>query len=333
MAKTVEQIANDLNLSVTTVRLVLSGKAQKYRISEKTQTRINEHVERYGYTLNHSARSLKLNKTETLGLIVPNISNVFFATLAEKLELRCRRSGYQLTISCSYDDVDYENQLVHALMARNVDGLFIVPTTLENQQHHLRQVKKPLVLLDRDFRFTDNALVESHNAEGGEILTRNLLEAGKTPLWFLLGNTVLPSINDRLQGYLTALKQQGITHQEWVCEGPDNTPEEGHNLMTRLIESHGVPQAFIASSLPVLEGAIRAIRDKAGSVPVDLNIGTFDEHPMLGFLANNVWSMQQDEDAWAENAFQMMQSAIEGHPVKETVRVDMRLKKRTASNL
>lgn len=87
MAKTVEQIAKDLNLSVTTVRLVLSGKAEQYRISVKTQSRINEHVERFGYTLNHSARSLKLNKTETLGLIVPNISNVFFATLAEKLEL------------------------------------------------------------------------------------------------------------------------------------------------------------------------------------------------------------------------------------------------------
>ena len=74
MAKTVEQIASDLNLSVTTVRLVLNGKAEQYRISVKTQTRINEYVERYGYIINHSARSLKLNKTDTLGLIVPNIS-------------------------------------------------------------------------------------------------------------------------------------------------------------------------------------------------------------------------------------------------------------------
>jgi len=329
MAKTVEQIANDLNLSVTTVRLVLGGKAEQYRISVKTQARINEHVERYGYTLNHSARSLKLNKTDTLGLIVPNISNVFFATLAEKLELRCRRAGYLLAISCSYDDVDYENQLVHALMARNVDGLFVAPSTLENQQHHLRQVKKPLVLLDRDFRFTDNALVESNNTDGGETLTRHLLEAGKTPLWFLVGDTALPSINDRLQGYLAALRQQGINHQDWVCEGPDNTPDGGHHLMAQLIAAQGVPHAFIASSLPVLEGAIRAIRDQLGTVPVDINIGTFDEHPMLGFLANNVWSMQQDEDAWAENAFQVMQSAIEGKPVKETVRVNMRLVKRT----
>lgn len=329
MAKTVEQIANDLNLSVTTVRLVLNGKAEQYRISVKTQTRINEHVERYGYTLNHSARSLKLNKTETLGLIVPNISNVFFATLAEKLELRCRRSGYQLTLSCSYNDVDYENQLVHALMARNVDGLFVAPSSLENQQHHLRQVKKPLVLLDRDFRFTDNALVESNNTDGSEILTRNLLDAGKSPVWFLVGDPALPSINDRLDGYLKALQHQGITHADWVCEGPDNSPEEGYRQMSHLMETHDVPQAFIASSLPMLEGAIRAIRDKLGVVPPDINIGTFDEHPMLGFLSNNVWSMQQDEDTWAEKAFDIMQRAIEGTPVKETVRVNMKLVKRT----
>lgn len=329
MAKTVEQIANDLNLSVTTVRLVLNGKAEQYRISVKTQTRINEHVERYGYTLNHSARSLKLNKTETLGLIVPNISNVFFATLAEKLELRCRRSGYQLTLSCSYNDVDYENQLVHALMARNVDGLFIAPSSLENQQHHLRQVKKPLVLLDRDFRFTDNALVESNNTDGSEILTRNLLDAGKSPVWFLVGDPALPSINDRLEGYLKALQHQGITHADWVCEGPNNSPEEGYRQMSHLMEAHDVPQAFIASSLPMLEGAIRAIRDKLGVVPPDINIGTFDEHPMLGFLSNNVWSMQQDEDTWAEKAFDIMQRAIEGTPVKETVRVNMKLVKRT----
>ncbi|MFY3807829.1 LacI family transcriptional regulator, partial [Escherichia coli] len=96
--------------------------------------------------------------------------------------LRCRRSGYQLMISCTYNDVDYENKLVKALIARNVDGLFIVPSTLENQQHHLRQIQKPLVLLDRDFGFTDNALVESHNEAGGDELARNMLAERKMPL-------------------------------------------------------------------------------------------------------------------------------------------------------
>ena len=90
-----------------------------------------------------------------------------------------------------------------------------------------------------------------------------------------------------------------------------------------------MPQAFIASSLPVLEGAIHAFRDKLGIIPADINIGTFDEHPMLGFLANNVWSMQQDEDTWAEKAFELMQRAIDGEAVNETAKVDMKLVKRS----
>lgn len=327
MAKTVEQIATDLNLSVTTVRLVLGGKAEQYRISLKTQARINEYVAHYGYTINHSARSLKLNKTETLGLIIPCISNVFFATLAEKLELRCRRSGFQLMISCTYNDVDYENKLVNALIARNVDGLFIAPATLENQQHHLRKVKKPMVLLDRDFKFTDNALVESNNFAGGMTLTEAMLNASNAPLWFLVGDRQLPSIQDRLAGYLHAVKQHQLA-SSWIAEYPDNTPEGGAQMMRDLITEHGVPNAFIASSLPVLEGAIKELREQCGAIPADINIGTFDEHPMLGFLSNNVWSMQQDEDSWAEKAFEFMQQAIDGRPEKRTEQVTMKLIKR-----
>lgn len=327
MAKTVEQIANDLNLSVTTVRFVLGGKAEQYRISLKTQARINAYVERYGYTINHSARSLKLNKTDTLGLIIPCISNVFFATLAEKLELRCRRSGFQLMISCTYNDVDYENKLVKALIARNVDGLFIAPATLENQQHHLRQVKKPLVLLDRDFKFTDNALVESNNFAGGVTLTDAMLNAREAPLWFLVGDKQLPSIHDRLAGYLHAVEQHPQATPR-VAENPDNTPTGGAQMMRSIIAGHGVPRAFIASSLPVLEGAIRELRAHCGAIARDINIGTFDEHPMLGFLSNNVWSMQQDEDNWAEKAFELMQQAIDGTPAKRTEQVTMKLIKR-----
>lgn len=126
--------------------------------------------------------------------------------------------------------------------------------------------------------------------------------------------------------------KKGITHRDWVREGPVNTPEGGYVIMEKLIEEQGCPQAFIASSLPVLEGAVRAIRDRLGAVPPEINIGTFDEHPMLGFLANNVWSMQQDENAWAEKAFEMMLSAIEERPVKKTVKVEMKLIKRIRKN-
>lgn len=332
MAKTIEEISKDLDLSVTTVRLVLSNKATQYRISTKTQNRIKQYVERYDYTINYSARSLKLNKTDTLGLIVPCISNVFFATLAEKLELCCRDFGYQLMISCSYNDVDYENKLVSALISRNVDGLFIAPSTLENQQHHLRKVKKPLVFLDRDFKFSNNSLVASDNIDGGEKLTSAMLQAGKTPLWFLLADTMLPSISDRITGYKNALKQHHTGRKNWILEGDNNTPDGGEKLMRDLITRQGIPRAFISSSLPLLEGAINALCKYSGNIPPEINIGTFDEHPMLGFLANNVWSVQQDENSLAGQAFSLMQQAMSGASCNRNIKVPMTLIKRSRAH-
>lgn len=185
-----------------------------------------------------------------------------------------------------------------------------------------------MVLLDCDFKYTDNALVESNNIFGGEKLTQNIFEAGQAPVWFLLGDAGLLSISDCLTGYLNALAKKGITYCDWVREGLVNTLEGGYVIMEKLIEEQGCLQAFIALFLLVLEGAVCAICDCFGAVLLEINIGTFDEHFMLGFFANNVWLMQQDENAWAEKAFEMMLSAIEERLVKKTVKVGMKLIKR-----
>ncbi|WKV49157.1 LacI family DNA-binding transcriptional regulator [Dickeya fangzhongdai] len=312
MAKTVEQIASALKLSVTTVRLVLNGKAEQYRISAKTQQRIHQYVTEYGYTVNHVARSLKLNKTETLGLIVPRLSNLFFSTLAEKLETRCREVGYQLMISCSYSDPQYENRLVEALLQRNVDGLFVVPSTLQSAQHHAKVVKKPLVLLDRDFGIDQLPLVMSDNLQGGAALTEAMLAAQPAaPLFFMAGDVQQPAIRDRLRGYRQSVQQAGLTPA--VLEASHNRREDGMLMMEQFLRQHDAPPpAFIASSLPVLEGMLSVVRERYGYIPAHINIGTFDEHAMLGFLPNTLWSMRQNEDAWTEQAFAAMQQALNG---------------------
>ncbi|ACS87669.1 LacI family DNA-binding transcriptional regulator [Musicola paradisiaca] len=312
MAKTVEQIASELNLSITTVRLVLNGKAERYRISAKTQQRIHQYVTEHGYTVNHVARSLKLNKTDTLGLIVPRLSNLFFSTLAEKLETRCREVGYQLMISCSYSDPQYENKLVEALLQRNVDGLFVVPSSLQSVQHHARVVKRPLVLMDRDFGIEHLPLVMSDNLQGGAQLTQAMLaEQPAAPLFFMAGDARQPAIRDRLLGYQQSVQTAGLTPQ--VLEASHNRREDGMVMMEQFLQQYAAPPpAFIASSLPVLEGMLSVVRERYGYIPVHINIGTFDEHAMLGFLSNKIWSMRQNEDAWAEQAFAAMQQALNG---------------------
>ncbi|MEX2951984.1 LacI family DNA-binding transcriptional regulator [Serratia fonticola] len=334
MAKTVEQIATALNISITTVRLVLNNKAQQYRISSKTQARINAYVAEHGYTVNHTARSLKLNKTETLGLIIPRLSNVFFSTLAEKLEIRCREAGYQLMICCTYSDLKHENRLVEALVARNVDGLFVVPSSLQSQKHHMKRSTKPLVLLDRDFGIPDVSLVVSDNQRGSAALTEAMFDAGQTPLFFMAGDVGQPTIKERMSGYEAVLATRGIADtRQWIMEAAHNRREDGEMLMRTFLEHHhSAPPAFIASSLPVLEGALSVLRSHFGYIPSEINIGTFDEHPMLGFLSNNIWSVRQNEDAWVEKAFGAMQQALKGEGQSQRAIIPMTLLHRQRAN-
>lgn len=330
MAKTVEQIANALNLSITTVRLVLNEKADRYRISSKTQQRITQYVEKHGYTVNHTARSLKLNKTDTLGLIIPRLSNLFFSTLAEKLEIRCREAGYQLMISCTYSDVKRENKLVEALLQRNVDGLFVAPSSRQSQLHHLKIAHRPLVVLDRDFGLDDVPLVVSDNLHGGAQLAGAMLaHNGGGPLFFMAGDARQPAIKERLQGYQQALRAHGVKEKDgaaWVLKADHNRREDGIEMMRQFFACYDcAPHAFIASSLPVLEGGLSALRARYGAIPADIDIGTFDEHAMLGFLSNNLWSMRQDEDAWAQQAFGAMHRALQGEPAAMRAVIPMTL--------
>ena len=324
MAKTVEQVARALEISITTVRLVLGGKAEQYRISAKTQQRINDYIAENGLVVNHIARSLKLNKTETLGLVIPRLSNLFFSTLAEKLEACCRQAGYQLMIACTYSDSEHENSLVEGLLARNVDGLFVVPSTRETQLHHQKVARKrPLVLLDRDFGESDVSLVVSDNYNGSKKLVQAMTQAvDVSPIFFIAGDTQQPSIQRRLQGYLSELP----AGKEWILSASHNRQEEGKQLMLDFLRQHREPpKAFIASSLPILEGTLSALRETYGFIPSDIPIGTFDEHQMLGFLPNAVWAMRQDEDAWAQHAFHLMQQKLQGENADVKITVPMTL--------
>lgn len=139
-------------------------------------------------------------------------------------------------ISCTYNDVGLRKQAGQSPDGAQRGRLVYRSLDAGKPAASFAADPKPLVLLDRDFGFTDNALVESHN-EAGDELARNMLAERKTPLWFLVGDTALPSITDRLNGYLQALKTAGIHHREWVIEGPDNTPEGGYALMDSLIDS------------------------------------------------------------------------------------------------
>lgn len=314
MAKKIEEIASDLDISVTTVRLVLNGRADKYRISLKTQNKINDYITKHGYVLNHAARSLKLNKSESLGLIIPRLSNPYFSHLAELLELKCQLAGYQLMTCCTYSDPKREMKLVDTLLSRNVDGLFIAPASLKAQQSHLKLSSKPIVIIDRDFGCRDVSVVISNNEEASEKLTSEMIRHGAVPQLFLAGDDKQPSIKDRIKGYQTAMKNAGLkSNKDGILKEGHNSFEDGKKIMMCYLEKNeSLPPAFITSSLPLLEGALDVISEKFGRIPSELNIGTFDSHPMLKCLTNRIWTARQNEERIVQLAFDSMMLSLEG---------------------
>jgi len=318
IGKTISEIAEDTGVSTTTVKLVVNGQATRYRIAKKTQEKIRNYVDEHGIIINQAARSLKLKKTHTLGLVVPRLTNIFFSLMTEWLEHECVQKGYQLITVCTDSDPVKEQEVTKNLIERGVDGLFIVSSSKEQQDLTANNIiNKPVLFLDRDFKVAGQSTVVSDNYFGFFELSKTILKKSISEIYVICGDSELPSIKDRLQGFVDGHHQLQLPlTSNWMRSVSHNRFQDGYEGMSKLIhELNRLPEAVVFSSLPILEGGLHFIKRHYGVIPHSLVIGTFDDHTMLDFLPNTIISVQQDAKAIAKYASSMMNSAID----KETI--------------
>lgn len=318
MAKTVEEIAKDLGVSITTVRLVINGQAQKYRISANTQKKIEDYVARHGYVLNHAARSLKLRRSDAIGFVVPDLANAFFARLMAELEILCRDRDLVLLTASTHEDPALEDRAIESLLSRGVDGLVIAPCQLPNHKQLFgKKNKTAVVLVDRDYNQLRYPTVQSDNYHSALDLARRILAEKPAELYFLCGRSDLPSIQDRMRGFSVAM-QEAAMPSGWIRHAEQDSAKAGYEMMSGLIGGAGhIPAAFMCSSLLILEGALQAIKERGGRIPADLLIGTFDDHAMLDLLPNRVLSARQDEAQLAVLVFDRLLEQMAGGEVTQ----------------
>ena len=309
MSKTVEEISAATGFSITTIRFVINGQSEKYRISDKTKKCIEDYIAIHGYSLNHAARSLKLNRSDTIGLVVPDLANAYFARFMAALESLCRKRNLFLLTASSHEDVELENKVINNLLSRRVDGLVIAPCQAATLPQLLKNKSRTsVVMFDRDFSPLIFPTVVSDNFQGGLDMTRQLLKEAQGPCYFLCGQAELPSIHARLRGFTAACQEAGICNSEELIRLEiESSPEAGRKLMQGLIETlNAPPRTFLCSSLPILEGALQQIRLQTGRIDKSILIGTFDDHTMLDLLPNRVLSIKQNEDGLAQSVFERL---------------------------
>ncbi|GHU28541.1 sucrose operon repressor [Betaproteobacteria bacterium] len=310
MPKTVDEISRETGFSVTTVRLVINGQSEKYRISRQTRQIIEDYVALYGYSLNHAARSLKLNRSDTVGFVVPDLSNAFFAHLMAALETLCHARNLLLLTVASHEDPVLENRAVASLLARGVDGLVIAPCQAEIQPQLIKsRGKTSIVMIDRDFASGLFPTVVSDNFSSGLVMTRGMLRKsdGKT-FPFLCGRAESPSIRDRIRGFSEACQEVEEGGEERILLETDDSIEAGSRMMQRLIDRAGgmPPHAFMCSSLLILAGALQQIKAQIGRIDPAILISTFDDHTMLDLLPNPVFSIRQNVKALTSKIFEYL---------------------------
>lgn len=303
--KTIEEVAASTGVSITTVRLVLNGQAERYRISAATRKRVEAYVEEHEVLINHAARSLKLQRSDTIGLVVPHLENAFFARLMSHLESCCREHGLMLLTASSHEDPGQETHAIRSLLARGVDGMVIAPCQTPDRALFAPYLKRVgVILVDRAYAGAPFPLVASNHREGARQLTQRLREQSGDDLLFLCAKPRLPSIRERIQGFQDAF---GGVESDWrsrIRIGGADLPAMGAGLVRALLQERGrLPRAMMCSSLMVLEGALEQLKTEYGQIPQDLLIGNFDTEPMLGLIPNRVVSVIQDEAGLARTAF------------------------------
>lgn len=309
MSKTVEEIARETGFSITTVRFVINGQSERYRISAATKKQIEEYIAIHGYSLNHAARSLKLKRSDTIGLVVPDLANAFFSRFMAALEVYCRKRNLLLLTVSSHEDPELENRAIVNLLARGVDGLVVAPCQLATLPQMLRnKARTAIVMFDRNYLPSVFPTVVTDNYQSALLMTQRVLEESGEACHFLCGDTELPSIHDRIRGFLAAGEALGIEDGERriLCED-ESSAVAGRKMMGELIDAlQGPPRSFMCSSVLVLEGALQELKARFGAIDEKILIGTFDDHTMLDLLPNRVLSIKQNENAIARRVFERL---------------------------
>jgi len=299
-------LAERTGVSVSTVSRVLSGKAEKARISEKTRDLVMKEAKLQGIVVNEVARSLRLQTTHTVGLLIPDISNPFFAALARQAARASRERGYSVLLCDCEEDTEVEARNVMLMRSRRVDGLVIAP--VGGRHEHLEAVMAagtPLVLLDRIFPDLAVPGVAADNAAGAALAVNHLIKAGHKRIGCLQGLPESSTNAARVDGFLETMQRNHLpVPGSWVT-GRDYTLESARNDALGLLSQKERPTAIVALGNIIALGVLHAARELRLKVPDDLSLVSFDDQPWAELISPPLTTVDQPVDMLGERAMEL----------------------------
>jgi LacI family transcriptional regulator len=302
----ISDIARKAGVSVSTVSFVMNDKAVKMRISREVIEKVENVAREMGYRPNQLARGLRTGKTKTIGLIVENISNAFFATLAKSIEDEAKRYDYKVVYCSTDNDEEKARDLINMLSQRQVDGYIITPTLNLAEDIRRLQAEKPVVLIDRYFPQHDEIpAVLVDNYEGVARGMEYLFSKGYGKIALVTIETEMAHMKDRLRAYCDVLNRHGVASEDRIVRiVPYNSDHEAAlAAVTDLLAGAGEAfdaVFFLTNYLGVL--GIEAIKKLQIKVPQQLAVLCFDDNDIFRLYTPTISVIRQPIEAIGQKA-------------------------------
>ncbi len=284
---TIVEVAKRAKVSIGTVSNVLRGTA---RVSAELRTRVDIAVKELDYHPNEIARSLKVNQTYMLGMVLPDITNPFFPEIIRGAEDQALQRGYLLVTANTDEQSEREQRVVAMLRSRRVDGILLTCARGSDTSHILGVIESgiPIVCLDRTVPGVSLDCVLLDNVRGANECVRYLVRVGYRSIAIITGSLGLQTARERLRGYHTALKESGLpVSRELIFEG-DFRRESGYRLGKEILLKRNRPSAIFVCNGVMTLGVLQAFEEMDVHCPQDIALATFDDlvgdrsfHPRL----------------------------------------------------
>jgi len=305
-------------------------------VSEEARQKVYEAARQLGYRPHSIAQSMVTGRTKTIGLVVGDIENPFFAKMARGVSDTIIHEGYNLIVCSTNENPIDERSAIDGLCRKKVDGLIIAPASRREHSHidELIEHKFPVVLVDRVLDVAGVDMIAVTNVEGAFDAVKHLLERGYREIAFLSDSFEISSNVERFEGYKRALAEKGLPIREDYIRTGSYTVEAGYREAVSLLSGTVRPEAVFAANNFMTIGVLRAAKDMHIAIPGQLALVGFDEMDWLELVSPTITAIAQPVYELGQVAAQRLLRRIAGDMTRpEVIRLSTRLIPRESSGV
>ncbi|MDE1193002.1 MAG: substrate-binding domain-containing protein [Arachidicoccus sp.] len=313
----IADIAAQLNVSKTVVSFILNNRAEEKRISEELVLRVQKYIKEVGYKPNPLAKSLRTGKTNIIALMVENIADPFFASVARLIENSAYKNGYKI-IYCSTDNnTEKTKELLTMFRERSVDGYIIAPPEgIQEEIQSLIDEATPVVFFDRHLPNIQTDVVEIDNQDSTFNATNYLINEGYKSIAFVTFSSKLTQMKSRLDGYKQAINAAGLkTYIKQIIF--DQNEDKMVTQIVDFLKKNKNLEAILFGALQAGTNGLKALQQLGFNIPNDMAVISFDDCDVFRLYSPSITAISQPINQIAESAINLLLKRLNSSAQKQ----------------